>query len=238
MNSIEHYNKHYIATDTQGRITSGWSDGPHPKRDTANVICINEQGGYQFRLFPGGEENPPLCTMDGIPLYKWDGESVISRTEEEIEADRIPPLESVRVAKLAELSTACNTAITAGCDVQFGVDSEHFNLSIEDQSNIANLFWVVELGGTEFPYQADGGKCRIYTAQEIAQIYIVAQTAITTQITYHNALKAYVQSLDDAEQIAAVQYGMTLPDPYASEVANKLNIAQTQMNAIVERLNK
>lgn len=82
------YNKHYIATDIEGRITDGWSDGPCPDRDTANAVCINEQGGYQFRLFPGGEENPPLYMMDGIPLYKWDGEQVIARTEEEIEAGR------------------------------------------------------------------------------------------------------------------------------------------------------
>ena len=64
------YNKHYITTDAQGLITSGWSDGPHPDRDATNAICINEQGGYQFRLFPGGEENPPLYTMDGVPLYR------------------------------------------------------------------------------------------------------------------------------------------------------------------------
>ena len=44
------------------------------------------------------------------------------------------------------------------------------SMSIEDQSNINNLFRVVELGGTEFPYQADGGVCRIYTAAEIASI--------------------------------------------------------------------
>ncbi len=84
----EFYNKHYITTDAQSRIVSGWSDGPHPDRDTSGAICINEQGGYQFRLFPGGEENPPLYTMDGIPLYKWDGEQAIPRTEEEIAADR------------------------------------------------------------------------------------------------------------------------------------------------------
>ena len=84
----EFYNKHYITTDAQGRITDGWSDGPRPDRDTANAVCINEQGGYQFRLFPGGEENPPLYTMDGIPLYKWDGQQVIARTKEEIAADR------------------------------------------------------------------------------------------------------------------------------------------------------
>ena len=85
---IDYLNRHYITTDNQGRITSGWSDGPLPDRDTAGAICINEEGGYQFRLLPGGEENPPLYTMDGIPLYKWDGEQAIPRTEEEIAADR------------------------------------------------------------------------------------------------------------------------------------------------------
>lgn len=82
------YNHHYININDRACITSGWSDGPHPARNAINAICINEQGGYQFRLFPGGEENPPLYTMDGIPLYKWDGEQAIPRTEEEIAADR------------------------------------------------------------------------------------------------------------------------------------------------------
>lgn len=82
------YNRHYITTDAQGRITDGWSDGPHPSRDTTNAICINEEGGYQFCLFLGGEENPALSTEDGIPLYKWDGEWVVRRSAEEIAADR------------------------------------------------------------------------------------------------------------------------------------------------------
>lgn len=82
------YNRHYILTDPRGCITAGWSDGPTPKNDSDKAICINSQGGYQFRLFPGGEENPPLHTMDGIPLYRWDGSQVVERTPEEIEADR------------------------------------------------------------------------------------------------------------------------------------------------------
>ncbi len=62
------YNRHYITTDDQGRI--------------------NEQGGYQFRLFLNGDENPSLRAMDGIPLYRWDGEQAVARTEAEIAADR------------------------------------------------------------------------------------------------------------------------------------------------------
>lgn len=85
---LEIYNKHYIIIDSQNRIIDGWSDGPHPDRDVTNAICINECGGYQFRLFPDCEENPPLYTIDDIHLYRWDGENVIPRTEEEIAADR------------------------------------------------------------------------------------------------------------------------------------------------------
>ena len=101
-----YYSKHYITTDAQGRITDGWSDGPHTDRDTTGAICINEQGGYQFRLAPDSEENPPLYTMDGIPLYKWDGQAVQPRTEEEIAADRaaIPePLPSAQEQLRADI---------------------------------------------------------------------------------------------------------------------------------------
>ena len=84
----EYYNKHYIKPDSSNRIIGCWSDGPHPDRDTTNAICINEQGGYQFRFTPDGEENPFLYDADGIPLYKWDGQAVVKRTAEEIAADR------------------------------------------------------------------------------------------------------------------------------------------------------
>ena len=82
-----YYNKHYIKVDSSGRIVDGFSDAF--REPTEDSICINEKGGYQFRLFPGGEENPVLFDWNGmIPLYKWEDGEVIKRTEEEIEADR------------------------------------------------------------------------------------------------------------------------------------------------------
>ena len=58
----------------------------------------------------------------------------------------------------------------------------------------------------------------------------------TTQTTYHNELKQYVQSLERAEAISAVQYGMNLPEPYLTEMNEKLAVAQQQMQAIVEKM--
>ena len=92
------------------------------------------------------------------------------------------------------------------------------------------------MGGSEFPYQSDGGVCRVYSANEIVQIYIAAQTLITTQTTYHNELKQYVQSLDNAEAISSVEYGMTRPEPYLTEMNEKLAVAQQQMQAILTNM--
>ena len=92
----EYYNKHYIRVNASGCIIDGWSDGPHNNRQpTQEDICINDKGGYQFRLYyyvgpvmQRSEENPALFDVEyNIPLYKWDGE-VLQRTAEELEADR------------------------------------------------------------------------------------------------------------------------------------------------------
>lgn len=88
----EYYNNHYLTVNAHGLITDGWSDGPHSHREvTEDDFLINDKGGYQFRLILDGEqteENPPLYTFDGLPLYRWDGETVIRRSEDEIKAER------------------------------------------------------------------------------------------------------------------------------------------------------
>lgn len=147
-------------------------------------------------------------------------------------------LSVIRSAKLQEISEACGDTIVAGIDVEIGDRTDHFNLALEDQSNINNLFRVVELGGTEYPYQADDGTCTVYSKQEIVQIYVSAQRHITVHTAYHNALKAYVLSLEDTDAIEAIEYGMELPDPYAQALADKLNVAEEQMQMIVTKLSE
>lgn len=147
-------------------------------------------------------------------------------------------LSVIRSAKLQEISEECGSTITGGIDVEIGDRTDHFNLALEDQSNINNLFRVVELGGTEYPYQADDGTCTVYSKQEIVQIYVSAQRHITVHTAYHNALKAYVLSLETDEEIEAVQYGMELPAMYARALNDKLQVAEEQMQMIVAKLSE
>lgn len=135
MNS-EFYNRHYIITRPDGVIIDGWSDAPHPEKNTTNAICIKEQGSYQFRLYPDVEENPSIYNMEGIPLYKWDGENVIPRTKEEIEEERITILNSptVRIPEIKQqLIDLDNQAIRPLRAILAGTPTD------EDRTKLAEL---------------------------------------------------------------------------------------------------
>ena len=82
----ETLNGHYIRTNADGNIIAGFSDAF--RQPEADDILINDQGGYQFHLFPNGEENPTLFTEDGIPLYRYTNGEVRERTQEKIQAQR------------------------------------------------------------------------------------------------------------------------------------------------------
>ena len=67
-------------------------------------------------------------------------------------------------------------------------------------------------------------------------IYVQSQTLITMQTTYHNLLKQYVESLETAEEVLAVTYGQDLTGDYLTQYAEKLAVAQAQMEAVVANL--
>ena len=101
------YNKHYIRIREDGCIVYGFSDAFREPENTD--ICINEKGGYQFRLIVDGvqtEDNPNLLDWKDVipvPAYKWENGEVVKRAEEEIEAERailsLPTADEVRAQR-------------------------------------------------------------------------------------------------------------------------------------------
>ena len=221
------YNRHYITVDAQGRITDGWSDGPCPDRDAAGAVCIDEQGEYQFRLAPDGEENPPLYAMDGVPLYRWDGGKAVLRTQAELEADRIPPLPQARAQKLAQLSAACSAAIVAGCGVELpGGSTGHISLTAEDQINLTAALAGVEGGAEAYPYHLDGELCASYPAADIQAMAQAATAHKLYHTTYYNHLAVWVRRCESVEQVQPVVYGAELPGDLAEHMAGVLATAE------------
>lgn len=83
--------KVYIQTDDQGRILR--CEGGYTKpADLTGWLEIDEGDGDRYNLCQSNYFDGGLCTADGIPRYRWDGTQAVERTEEELEADRLPAI--------------------------------------------------------------------------------------------------------------------------------------------------
>lgn len=150
--------------------------------------------------------------------------------------------------KVNEFSKICQQTIENGADIVFDEadaenTTEHFDFTTEDQANINSMFNAVLLGATEYPYHSKGNICKVYTKEQISKIYITMQATVTGQISYYNAMKNYLETefagLRDENSentFRAIQYGDPLTGVYLENYNAMMQVANTQVQAIVTSL--
>ena len=134
-----------------------------------------------------------------------------------------PTIEAVRKLKLQELSNICNQTIENGFDTILSDNiSHHFSLTTQDQLNLISIGQMAANGMEMIPYHADGEICKFYSPDDINNIIEAATQYKIYHTTYYNALKNYVNSLDDINTIQQIEYGVVLPIEYQSDVLRAL----------------
>jgi len=174
----------------------------------AAIIEVSEEE-YAI-LVPAIEDSP-------IPIEEDEEEQpIISNEDPDI------TVEFVREAKINKMSQTCNQVIEAGFDIELSGKIEHFSLTTQDQLNLISLSSMAANGMEAIPYHADGEICRFYSNAEMQAIVARATAFKIYHTTYYNALKNYINSLDTIEAIAAITYGVELPEAYQSDVLKSL----------------
>lgn len=222
-----------------------------------NIIQINPsatgsrppiQEDWKYAIPSGYAAVAPECDTSAMQSYKGhvdltieDGiVTAITGNDEAYQAylETIKPnIEEVKILKLSELSFACNTAIEKGTSVQLSDGtSENFSYTLADQANVSEMFNAIVMGATEYPYHANDSECKMYSAKDIITIYSALSSMKTAQITYHNQLKQYVKSLENADEIQAVTYGQELTGEYLEAYNALIAQAQTQLEAVLARI--
>lgn len=184
--------------------------------------------GVKYEVMEGSVEKYPPNGLQEEKIIYEECQFYHKYTQEEIGQKRDK--------KLQELSSSCNSMITNGTDVQlYGGITKHFTYSLEDQSNIGNMFNAVAMGATQFPYHAGNESCEVYSAQDIVTIYATLSAFTTSQTTYHNMLKQYVESLETVPEIQSVTYGQELTGEYLENYNEMLKVANEQMQIVLSK---
>lgn len=138
----------------------------------------------------------------------------------------VPTLEEVKTSKIQSLSSTCKQMIINGVDVEIDGTVEHFSYDEEDQVNIKELFDLAMQTKVPLYYHADGESCKLYTVEQIVNIYTTNATNKMHHITYFNQLKLYVNTLETNEDVESVNYG----DELTGEYLKTYNDAMVQAN--------
>lgn len=149
------------------------------------------------------------------------------------------PVEVARAAKIAEISAACNAAIDAGTSVDLPSGTrEEFTYTVADQANVSEMFTACLAGATGYIYHANNSPCKTYPAADVVAIYGTLSMYKTGQLTYHNQLRQFVNSLTTAEDIQTVTYGQPLIGEYLTQYNDLMAEAQTQMDAVLAKISQ
>lgn len=164
-------------------------------------------------VYKKDEETNTLWISNDESIYVAPEEPDIS-TPSEPEKPAEPTLEEIKNTKIEEISKACNFNIVHGAYMEVDGEMQLFSYKTEDQSNLLNALQLARATKMSMPYHADGCDCRLFTPEEITQLYILEMTNLTHNQTYMNQLKMYIESLDDKLAVEAVLYGNELTGKY------------------------
>lgn len=164
-------------------------------------------------VYKKDEETNTLWLSNDESIYVAPEEPDIS-TPSEPEKPAEPTLEEIKNTKIEEISKACNFNIVHGAYMEVDGEMQLFSYKLEDQSNLISALQLSIATQMSMPYHADGCDCRLFTPEEITQLYILEMTNLTHNQTYMNQLKMYIESLDDKLAVEAVLYGNELTGKY------------------------
>ena len=110
---------------------------------------------------------------------------------------------------------------------------EFFSYNPLDQNNIKEVYELAVQTQKSVPYHSNGNGCKLYSLEQITQIYVQQRINLTQHTTYFNQLKMYITNeLNDKEQIQSITYG----DELTGQYLENYNVMVNQTVSIVKSL--
>lgn len=144
-------------------------------------------------------------------------QTVVPQKVEEVKEQPDSTIKHLKEMKIRELSDMCQEKIEDGIKY----NNEYYSFKIEDQIELQSLYRDAK-DGKETLYHANSKPYRVYSPQEIIEIYEQLDQNKTYQKIYFNCLKQYVLSLRSARKIDEVEYGMKIPEKYQTDIYKSL----------------
>lgn len=205
--------------------------GDFPIKDTGFILSRAEhEDNWDYKGY-----TTVYREIEGGAQFSNDG-SVYVEPEQPSEPDTpdyepyVPTLDEVKESKVKEMNAVQQQTIQQGIDVKLTDGTvEHFSLTDHDQTSLMGLQSQVAAGVEQIPWHTsdESEHCKFYSNADMALITTAAMEYVTWHVTYFRDLRIYIRSLDSADAVNAITYGIEIPQKYQSEPLKAMMAAQT-----------
>lgn len=140
-----------------------------------------------------------------------------------------------------KIRKAVQEDIFNGIDVELSNgETEHFELTLEDQSNISSLYLTAITSHgliTALPYHSHGHLCREYPIEDIIRIYVAMQKFIALKTTIANFTIQRANNVMMTEEFADIYYGMEFSAEETAQINEIMSSTNATIDAMLELLN-
>lgn len=199
--------KVYIQTDDQNRIIV-CEGGYTTPADLTDWVQIDEGTGDKYNLCQSHYFDGGLYTADGIPRYKLVDGAPVLRSEEEIEGDRIPDLDTLRAAKQEQNKQALADWLAA--HPLTWTDGNVYGVTEEDQNEMAiNLAQYQLAVAAEQPavleWHAQKKQCHAFTIEQYTALSLAIAAYVYPYRRYQEQVKAAIYTAESEAEIHAIE---------------------------------
>ena len=132
-------------------------------------------------------------------------------------------LQQVKTDKIKELEENCKNVIKDGIIVTLSDGQSHtFELTVEDQLNLAVIHNKILQGALSCIYHEKGKICKRYDSTDLLTIISSANKHVEYNTTYFNLMKNCIYNMYSIEKIKGIHYGDDLPNAEYQVILNQI----------------
>lgn len=153
-----------------------------------------------------------VATIAEITQDEYDQLAALLELGKTVSADE-DALADAKLTAIKALSDMCHSKILSGFSVSLSDgESYRFRLTVEDQLNLLMLENQLNAGEKTFVYHATDCPCAIFSRTDMIKIIAAFRRHTLYHTTYFNAVKRYIKSLLNIEEVMSFTYGTDISD--------------------------
>ena len=170
----------FVSPDWGEQIDEGYGD-PY----------LHAQGNY----FP-----KPIYTQDGFPRYKLENRVPVERTQEELDAERLPVAKAAKIAK----SKADLERYLASHPLTW-TDGEAYSITLDKQAQLTATLVSAQVDGEPPEWNTTGGQCRSWDVAELSALGVAIKNRVKALVKYQQGQELAMDAAQTMAELEAIE---------------------------------